>query len=115
METINQFYENLNIYYSLLIYYKTPPEALITELRNNDYTVAIVRDLRKLERLEMNHRMFAIQASKIDQLLFEKRNRIDEYTLWFCVDSESFEYTKNKLCEKKPDCIEKTFITKIFF
>lgn len=115
MEMIDALFENMNVYYSLLLYSGRRPDSLIRKLRSRDHAIAAIGNLRSLDLIEMNHRMFILDARRLGELLFAKSNRIDQYNLLLCVDDASFDIALSTLEARKPECIEKVFVTKIFF
>ena len=112
MNFIDEFYENLNIYYSLIIYDHDPPYDLVRQMRLNDYPVIILYNVNEIEHYEINNRVFVIDKNLLKELLFVKNNNIHEYTVMFCMN-DTFETVCEILDDSKPNSIESVYITSI--
>ena len=113
MDYINQFYENLNIYYSLIVYDGDPPHDLITELEYEDFPVVLLRDIGALNYYVENHRMFVIHKSQLNELVFTRHNDLTEFNIIFCINNAGFDSVLNVLETNKPSSAENIFITVI--
>lgn len=112
MNIIDEYYSNLNIYFSLLVYRSDIPYELIGELKEDNYPVVVVRDLRELDYYELNYRLFVIDIDKLGELIHAKQNCVEQYSAVFCAN-DTFDDVMNLLEEKKPSCVENILVTKI--
>lgn len=112
MDTIDSFYTNLNIYYSLVLAGSSDGEAAARTLGVFDYPAVFVKDPRDVEVLEQRYRMFVMPAGAFAELMFIKGS-IEQYSVVFCLDQEAFDTVARVLSEKRPRCIENVYVTKI--
>lgn len=122
MDFIKNIYENINVYFSLLIYDDECDtvylEKLMNELNIYDYPVKYIeniKDIKNIEKYEhVSARIFAIHKDHFNELCFVKNNNMLQYNVIFCTNTLSFNSITDSLELIKPTCQENIIITKIF-
>lgn len=112
MNFIEEYYDNINIYFSLIIYDDEPPHHLISNLKARDYPIILLNDFTDLDFTEMHHRMFVVHIDQFQELLFVKQNDIHQYSVIFCL-GDTMKHIECILLNEKPKCVENILITKI--
>lgn len=122
MDLINNIYDNINVYFSLIIYDDDAEAAKLEKLMNNldkhDYPVKYIdniKDIKNIENYEhVSARVFAIHKDHFNELCFVKNNNMLQYNVIFCVNDQCFNSIMDSLEYIKPSCRENIIITKIF-
>lgn len=122
MDFIKYIYENINVYFSLIIYDNetdiTKLEKTILHLEELDYPVKYIeniKDIKNIEKYEhVSARIFAIHKDHFNELCFVKNNNMLQYNVIFCTNTLSFNSITDSLELIKPTCQENIIITKIF-
>jgi hypothetical protein len=117
MNIIDEYYSNLNVYYSLVLYSDETGnlEDIYAALKDDDYPVAHLTSLADMENAEMNNRMFMMHHSLIRELMFMKHNDVSQFSILFCLDDDAFSNVTQVLTDLQPKTIENVIITKILF
>jgi len=122
MDFINYIYDNINVYFSLIIYdddtEPTKLEKTINLLTEHDYPIKYIEDIKDIKHIEnyehISARIFAIHKDHFNELCFVKNNNMLQYNVIFCMNTPSFNSITNSLEYIKPACQENIIITKIF-
>ena len=110
MEFIEEYFHNLNIYYSLIVYDEQIPHDLIRQLESRDYPVCTIHDVDTIDIV--NQRIFVCNLEVFGKLLFSKNNDISQFTVIFCVGSVYSDVVAH-IKQSAPSCSENVLITKI--
>ena len=122
MDFIKYIYENINVYFSLIIYDNetdiTKLEKTILHLEEWDYPVKYIEDIKDIKHIEkyehVSARIFAIHKDHFNELCFVKNNNMLQYNVIFCMNNTCFNGITDSLELIKPTCQENIIITKIF-
>lgn len=122
MDLINNIYDNINVYFSLIIYDDDTEcaklEKLMNSLDKHDYPVKYIdniKDIKNIENYEhVSARVFAIHKDHFNELCFVKNNNMLQYNVIFCINNQCFNSIMDSLEYIKPSCRENIIITKIF-
>ena len=122
MDFIKYIYENINVYFSLIIYDNETDTVYLEKLMNDlniyDYPVKYIENIKDIKHIEkyehVSARIFAIHKDHFNELCFVKNNNMLQYNVVFCMNTPSFNSITNSLESIKPSCQENIIITKIF-
>jgi esterase/lipase superfamily enzyme len=122
MDFIKYIYENINVYFSLIIYDNETDTVYLEKLMNDlniyDYPVKYIENIKDIKHIEkyehVSARIFAIHKDHFNELCFVKNNNMLQYNVIFCMNTPSFNSITNSLELIKPICQENIIITKIF-
>lgn len=100
MDVIDQFYENINIYNSLVVYHPSSSHTInrfINAMTEKDYPVCHYDKHLDIDFQESNHRMLVIESSCFEEYLCLKERNLSNISIIICIDNESYRHVKNNM------------------
>lgn len=113
MEIIENIFDNINVYYSLIIYEQSIPISLIKTLEVYDYPVVTITNMNIFNEYQENYRMFVMDVNNLNELIFMKQNDLHQFNVIWCISDEVFTKVTDIIQKNKPTCYENIIILKI--